>query len=276
MRQNPLPGRFIVITFCLFLIGSITSFLLYPQLNSALALLTGPPPQERITMPTTSSLPTSTSIQTLPTLPPQLQKPSSRIRVAYDDFQRPESPSWGEIAQAQEDGINYIAWQGDSQNSFSVKNQEGHIAGTGQLQYVYCDFPIFQNIEHTLTASLPEETQHNILGIFLRQLDQETWYGLYIDGLRLVLEKNIDGTRTELASQPLPNPDQRDYMLTFFRLDQFLAAKVWPIGQTPPSSWQIIVSDREITEGGYAGIYTDLQPDTTAMVKEYAAYGLFV
>lgn len=209
----------------------------------------------------TPALKQSVKVQVTPTMPSQM--PANP--VAQDNFQRQNQALWGTSSDTNR-------WDGDANNPndqtiFSVVNQSGQIAN-GQGNFNALLGPATTDADVTISAQINAFTGNANLGVVLRWQDANNWYKALIDGTRLRMLRNLQGTMDTLGSVPFNAQGGRLYDLRFRALGAMLLAKVWLAGTQQPTTWMIVTSDRSLNTG-QSGIRVVMLRDTIVTVKSF-------
>lgn len=168
--------------------------------------------------------------------------PTMPTAIAQDTFHRPNQFLWGTAS----DGL---LWGADANRKavFQIINDSGRIVN-GQGTYSAIIGPSVTNAEILFTGTLSSFQQDN-LGAVLRWQDALDWYKACIDGNQLLLLKDVDGTITLLNAVSFSANANTLYSLRFAIEGAQLFARVWPAGQTEPSTWMVQATDTSFTSG---------------------------
>jgi len=162
--------------------------------------------------------------------------------LAQDTFQRADQLYWGTASNGQ-------PWGGDANSNahFVIANHMGQIVH-GHSIYNATLGPRIMDVEIVFSGSL-SRFQHANLGSVLRWTDVNNWYKAYIDGMHLILLKDVAGTMTTLNSVSFPAVPGTSYTLRFRIVGSQLLARAWPAGQAEPSMWMVQATDMTFTSG---------------------------
>lgn len=238
-----------VVLFVCVCIGAIS----YPFLPSIEAALVPPStprhivkasltvPEQYATPPPKQKTPVPTPANRAASLTPAPTRAAPRI-LALDTFQRSNQFLWGTAS----DGL---LWGADANRkaAFEVIDDSGRIVD-GQGTYNAILGPPVTNAEILFTGQLSRFQQSNV-GAVLRWQDDFDWYKAYIDGTQLLLIKDVAGTMTLLNAVSFTAVANTLYALRFAIDGTQLFARVWPAGQTEPSTWMIQATDTSIASG---------------------------
>jgi hypothetical protein len=213
-------------------------------------------PPTRVATVTAVSQSTSTTASTLP----------AKDILAQDTFQRPDHVFWGISSSGQ-------PWGADAKNlqSFEIVNHTGQVTN-GNGVYDAILGPRAANSEVVFSGSMTHFASTS-LGALLRWTDTNNLYKAFLGGGQLILLKKVAGLVTVLKAVPFPAKDGVTYTLRFRAVGQLLLAKAWPTAQVEPSTWMLIVTDRDL-QMGYDGIRLVVQAGTTATIASYTETGL--
>jgi hypothetical protein len=247
-------GRLLIVTLLVMLvIGGLFAGLFAGSIERTLVV-----PSPRLATPTTT-LKQSVKVQVMPTMPSQmLANP-----IAQDTFQRQNQPLWGTSSDSN-------LWGGDANNPndqtvFSIVNQSGQIAnGPGNFNALLG--PATTDADVTISAQINAFTGNANLGVVLRWQDANNWYKALIDGTRLRVIRNLQGTTDTLSSMLFNAQGGRLYDLRFRALGTMLLVKVWLAGTQQPTTWMIVTTDSGLNTGK-AGIRVVMLRNTVITVK---------
>jgi hypothetical protein len=185
--------------------------------------------------------------------------------IAQDTFQRQDQVLWGTSSDTNR-------WNGDANNPndqtvFSIVNQSGQVAN-GQGTFNALLGPTTIDADVTIGAQINAFTGNVNLGVVLRWQDANNWYKALIDGTRLRMIRDLQGTTDTLGSVPFNAQGGRLYDLRFRALGAMLLAKVWLAGTQQPTTWMIVTSDRSLNTG-QSGIRVVMLRNTIVTVKTF-------
>ena len=181
--------------------------------------------------------------------------------LAQDTFQRTDQLYWGMASNGQ-------TWGGDANSNphFVIANHMGRIVH-GHSIYNATLGPRVMNVEVVFSGSL-SRFQHANLGSALRWTDVNNWYKAYIDGMHLVLLKDVAGTMTTLDSVSFPAVADTSYTLRFRIVGSQLLARAWPTGQAEPSTWMAQATDMTFSSG-FAGLRLVVEDGAEATITSF-------
>ena len=249
-------GRLLIVTLLVMLvIGGLFAGLFAGSIERTLMV-----PAPRLATPTTM-IKQSVKVQVTPTMPGQM--PANPI--AQDTFQRQNQALWGTSSDTNR-------WNGDANNPndqaiFSIVNQSGQIANR-QGTFNALLGPTTTDADVTISAQINAFTGNTNLGVVLRWQDANNWYKALIDGTRLRMLRNLQGTTDTLGSVPFNAQGGSLYNLRFRALGAMLLAKVWLAGTQQPTAWMIVTSDRSLNTG-QSGIRVVMLRNTIVTVKSF-------
>jgi hypothetical protein len=249
-------GRLLIVTLLVMLVvGGLFAGLFAGSIERALMA----PASSSVTP--TSALKQSVKVQITPTMPSQM----TANPIAKDNFQRQNRVLWGTSSDSN-------LWGGDANNPndqtvFSIANQSGQIANR-QGTFNALLGPATRDADVTISAQINEFTGTVNLGVVLRWQDANNWYKALIDGTRLRVIRNIQGTTDTLSSMPFNAQGGRFYDLRFRALGTMLLAKVWLAGTQQPTAWMIVTMDSGLNTG-QAGIRVVMLRNTIVTVKSF-------
>ena len=185
--------------------------------------------------------------EAIPSGSPPPPPPAPGTVLATDTFQRANQSLWGNASDGQ-------AWGGEAscKPAFSISGNAGLVAKTGGSNYSAVLGPAASDEEVYATGSLSVFANTNF-GDVLRWANGSNWYKAYIEGKNLVLQKNVAGTTTKLASVPFAASAGTAYTIHFRVVGSTLTANVWPASGSEPAGWMITASDSSLTTG-YCGM----------------------
>jgi hypothetical protein len=106
------------------------------------------------------------------------------------------------------------------------------------------------------------------MGAVLRWVDGNNWYKALIDGTRLQILVDINGTTTSLISKPFQARDGVSYSLRFRVVGANLFASAWQSNQPEPAAWMLTVSNTALTQG-MGGIRMLVEDTTVVRVTSF-------
>jgi hypothetical protein len=121
------------------------------------------------------------------------------------------------------------------------------------------------------TGSISSFTYSNF-GDVLRWTNGNNWYKAYIDGAKLIIQKKVKGTSTNLASVPFVATAGTAYTIHFRVVGSTLTANAWASSGSEPGGWMVTTSDSTLTSG-YCGMRF-LTQSGTASVTSFLADAL--
>jgi hypothetical protein len=249
-------GRLLIVTLLVMLvIGGLFAGLFAGSIERTLMV-----PEPRLATPTIA-IKQPVKVQVTPTMPSQM--PANPI--AQDTFQRKNQALWGISSDTNR-------WNGDANNPndqtiFSVVNQSGQIAN-GQGTFNALLGPATTDADVTISAQINVFTGNANLGVVLHWQDANNWYKALIDGTRLRLIRNLQGTTDTLGSVPFNAQGGTLYDLRFRALGAMLLAKVWLAGTPQPTAWMIVTTDSGLNTG-QSGIRVVMLRDTVVTIKSF-------
>jgi hypothetical protein len=253
-------GRLLIVTLLVMLvIGGLFAGLFAGSIERTLMV-----PPSRLAAPTTA-LKQSVKVQVTPTMPSQMPQLFPVNPMALDTFQRQNQPLWGTSSDTNR-------WDGDANNPndqtiFSVVNQSGQIAnGPGTFNALLG--PATADADVTISAQINTFTGNVNLGVVLRWQDANNWYKALIDGTRLRVIRNLQGTTDTLSSVLFNAQGGRLYDLRFRVLGTMFLAKVWLAGTQQPTAWMIVTTDRGLNTG-QGGIRVVMLRNTVVTIKSF-------
>jgi hypothetical protein len=208
--------------------------------------------------PTPSATPTST-----PTVTPTTTTTTGPGTVfAQDTFARANQKYWGTAS----DGL---IWGGDanSQAAFSIAGNAGQIANAGGPLNAVLG-PVEANAEVFFTGSLSSYSNSN-LGAVVRWQNSTNWYKAYISGTTLVIQSDVNGTRTILAQTGFAASANTSYSIRFRVLGTTLYVKAWLASATEPTAWTLTTTNSAFASG-QAGLRIQAE-SATARVMSFVA-----
>jgi hypothetical protein len=253
-------GRLLIVTLLVMLvIGGLFAGLFAGSIERALMV----PASSSVTP--TPALKQSVKVQVTPTMPSQMTQPIPANPIARDNFQRQNQPLWGTSSDSN-------LWGGDANNPnnqtvFSIVNQSGQIANRQGTFNALLGQPT-NDADVTISAQINAFTGNVNLGVVLRWQDANNWYKALIDGTRLRLIRNLQGTTDTLSSMPFNAQGGRFYNLRFRALGAMLLAKAWLADTQQPTAWMIVTTDNGLNTG-QAGIRVVMLRNTIITVKSF-------
>ena len=119
------------------------------------------------------------------------------------------------------------------------------------------------------TGSISSFGQGSNFGDVLRWTDYNDWYRAYITGGKLIIQKDVRGSTTTLATVSFSDVTGMLYTLHFRVQGSTLTANVWPASGTEPSGWMATATDRSLTSGSCGMRF--LTQNGTATVTSFLA-----
>lgn len=184
--------------------------------------------------------------------------------LARDTFQRANQAFWGSSSDGRQ-------WSGDANThkAFSIVNAAGQISGAGgSLQAILDVNSNDADLLITGSVNLFENNGDVNLGSVLRWKDADNWYKVLINGSKLQLLRDFQGTVTSLATQPFSARGGTSYSIRFRVLGSNLFAKAWPSAQAEPDKWMLRVVDTTLT-GGVSGVRVLLAANTVVRITSF-------
>jgi hypothetical protein len=126
-----------------------------------------------------------------------------------------------------------------------------------------------EDIVFTGSLSNYANTSNNLGGV-LRWTDGDNWYKAYIDGVSLIVQKNVDGIPTVLGKVPFTATPGISYTLHFRVIGTILHASVWQTGMTEPDKPLITVTDTSHSSG-FCGLRMHVRTAATASYTSFQA-----
>jgi hypothetical protein len=242
---------------------SLSGMVLLAQVQPASSLAgTGPIASMPTPIPTpTRRPPTSTPAPTLAP-PTPTPTPTTGSWSMPDDFQRPDQSSWGMASGGD-------PWQivEDSNTNFSIVNDTGQVtmSASGQgFGLLGANTPPNMEVIAWVTCNAMTVGQSNI-GVVLRWTDSNDWYAMLLTGNTLQLVKDVQGTRSVLASRHFTLKLHAAYIFLFFMPGSQLYARIWQASASEPTGWQLTASDSSLSTG-YGGVFMQGQAGTNVQV----------
>jgi hypothetical protein len=255
-------GRLLIVTLLVMLvIAGLFAGLFAGSIERTLMV----PASSPVTPTATLKQPVKVQVHVTPTTPSQMPQPLPANPIAQDNFQRQDQVLWGTSSDTNR-------WNGDAnspndQTIFSIANQSGQIAN-GQGTFNALLGPATNDADVTVNAQINAFTGNVNLGVVLRWQDTNDWYKVLIDGTRLRMLRNFQGTTDTLGSVPFNAQGGRLYDLRFRALGAMLLAKVWLAGTQQPATWMIVTSDHALNTG-QSGIRVVMLRNTIVTVKSF-------
>jgi hypothetical protein len=106
----------------------------------------------------------------------------------------------------------------------------------------------------------------------LRWTNGNNWYKAYIDGANSIIQKEVNGLTTIVASVPFKATAGTSYTIHFRVVGSTLTANVWASSGTEPPGWMVTTSDSSLT-AGFCGMRF-LTQGGTATVTSFQALSL--
>ena len=233
-----------------------------PALTQTSGATVTPPATVTVTPTITpTSTPTSTPTET-PTPSPS---PAPSL-LAQDTFQRPNQALWGMASDGH-------VWGGVANRSsaFAISNNTGRIAPTSSLTNSAVLGSAATNVDVLMTFSASSITTSNTIGTALRYASTSMFYRAFVDGGRLWLSKNVNGTVTKLKSVSFTASANTSYTLRFEVTASTLAAKIWQTAAQEPAGWMVTTTDTSLSGAGNAAIRVALTAGVTVLVARFQA-----
>lgn len=166
--------------------------------------------------------------------------------LASDTFQRSNQTFWGTASDGQ-------TWTSDAatDNSFSINGNAG-ITNGNPNSYSAILGPTATDSQVIFTGDITSFSNKNF-GSVLHWVDTNNWYKAYIDGSNLIIQKNVNGTSTILATTSFAASPSTYYSLRFQIIGSTLSARVWLASSAEPSTWMATATDTSI-RSGYCGL----------------------
>src|SRR5436305_3051571 len=182
--------------------------------------------------------------------------------LANDSFQRQDQALWGTASDGK-------AWMGDANSAqpFSVVGNVGQNANA-QNNFDALLGATGDNVEVTVNGSVSAFDGNTNLGVVVRWADTNNWYKALIDGTRLRILKNVQGTQKPLAKASFSAQAGVSYTLRFRAVGTTLFAKAWQSGTQEPAQWLITATDTTL-KSGKMGIRVVIQNGTTIKVNSF-------
>lgn len=192
---------------------------------------------------------------------------SYRIRLiqldVFDIFSRTSSSSWGNSTS----GATWTTV--GTAADFNVASNVGTIAQSAAAanKYVLLQASTVLNVQQSAdmaTAALSAGASQHI-GLVARYVDTNNYFRAQLDFttgalVNIQIIQRIGGTETTLgtATTALTHVAGTYYNLTFSIVGNQLKAKVWTVGTSQPSGWQIVTTSalNVLASAGYVGIYS--------------------
>lgn len=186
--------------------------------------------------------------------------------LARDTFQRPNQIFWGTASDGH-------TWGGaaNSSSMFSISNNAGKIAPTASFANSAVLGSVATNVDVVMTFSASSLTASNTIGTALRYVSASRFYRAFVDGGRLWISKNINGTVTKLNSAAFTAGANTSYTLRFSVQGSTLSAKIWQSETPEPAGWMVTTTDTSLSEPGNAAIRVAIQAGTTVSVTRFQA-----
>jgi hypothetical protein len=185
--------------------------------------------------------------------------------LANDTFQRQDQALWGTASDGRQ-------WGGDAntQQFFSIKGQQGQIAGgQGTLDAIIIGPPI-DNVDVTVRGSINQFDTIVNLGIVVRWTDPNNWYKAFIDGNHLSILKDVNGTKSTVKQMDLTTSAGVTQTLRFRSVGTMLLVNAWPGNMPEPQNWMLIANDSSLPTGQF-GIRVHEQPTTVITILSFNA-----
>jgi outer membrane protein assembly factor BamB len=200
--------------------------------------------------PTPTPTPTSTPIRSI---------------IAQDTFQRANQALWGKASDGQ-------TWGADANKltSFSIVNNAGQIAETSSTNMNAILGPSVNNAEVLVSGSMNKIGGSNNIGVAIRWTSASNFYKAIINGTNFIIQKNLKGSVTALATVAFKAMANTSYTIRFNVTGTTLSAKVWKTGTTEPANWMLSATDTSIASG-YCGLRMLEQKGTVATITSFTA-----
>jgi streptogramin lyase len=208
--------------------------------------------------------PPSPTVSPSPTMSPSpTVSPSPGTTLAQDSFQRANQQHWGKAS----DGLT---WGGNANTSsvFSIVNNAGRLSNGGNAYNAVLG-PVATDSEVIFSGSLSSFTYTN-MGAVLHWKDTNNWYGAYIKGAKLVVQKKLNGTATTLKTFSFAATAGKSYSIDFSIIGTTLSANVWQTGTTEPSGWMVTAADSSLSSG-FCGLRIQMRSGVTATITSFQA-----
>ena len=221
--------------------------------------------------PGVTPTPTPTPTKTPGVTPTPTPSPTVRVTptpiIVQDTFQRQNQTEWGLAS----DKVN--TWGADAKTNpvFSIVNNTGRVSN-GNASYNAVLGSAATNAQVLFSGSISSFSNAN-LGSVVRWSDTNNWYKAYIDGKKLVIQKDVRGTITTLKSLSFPATAGTSYSLRFQVVGTTLSAKVWATKSTEPANWMLSVTDGTFASG-FCGLQILLSKGITATYTSFIATSL--
>ena len=186
--------------------------------------------------------------------------------IAQDTFQRANQALWGNASDGQ-------TWGADANKltSFSIINNTGQIAETTSAANMNAILgPSVNNAEALMSVSMSKIGANNNMGVALRWTSGTNFYKAFINGTKFLIQKNVKGKVTVLATVAFQAKANTSYTIRFNATGTTLSAKVWQTGTTEPANWMASVTDTSLASG-FCGLRTLEQIGTVATITSFTA-----
>jgi hypothetical protein len=210
------------------------------------------------------SSPVQASVPDRPTgMPTSTMAHGKATVLAADNFQRADRVFWGTTS-------NGRIWGGDANTNpgFIIAHQNGRIMQGHGVYNAVLEVRA-TNAEAVFSGAL-SSFQHNNIGAILRWNDANNWYKAYINGMQLVLARDVGGVITTLDTVPFPASATMTYTLCFRVQGTQLLARTWPLGQAEPRIWMVKAVDSALT-AGFVGLRLVVLNGDEAIISSFAA-----
>ncbi len=177
---------------------------------------------------------------------------------------------WGTAS----DGIStWTAMSGSAAATYSIASNEGHVTGVNNADFdVYLGGTLKDTeVVVRLTAS---SFGDDAGGVYLRFIDANNFYRCFLTGSQLVIDKKVSGSFTGgIGTASFTATSGTYYFIRFHALGTNLMARAWQSGSSEPGTWNINITDSDITSAGHVGLGANMAlTSETISFDSFAAY----